>query len=217
MSLAGFDFQQLNQKYLAQPSNDAASYGASIMRSKAMNRWACIGIYHLTPDQNRGRHNVFIECLDESGNRLHYPIIEWNWVYGGPIQQKRLDKPANEPAADIPIDGQATITLWVADKLSSDVVGELYTRHADEAPGNTWGHHSYYVIFQRQTGLVVEPPVIVPPAPVDPVTLEPMTIESLAQRLAKLEVDYQLLWKELIDQGIQVSLLKYRQQRTEGD
>lgn len=26
MSLAGFDFQALNRKYLAQPSNDAAQY-----------------------------------------------------------------------------------------------------------------------------------------------------------------------------------------------
>lgn len=27
--LAGFPFQQLNQRYLAQPSNDAANYGVS--------------------------------------------------------------------------------------------------------------------------------------------------------------------------------------------
>jgi hypothetical protein len=26
---------------------------------------------------------------------------------------------------------------------------KLHTRHADEAPGNTYGHHSFYVVFQR--------------------------------------------------------------------
>jgi hypothetical protein len=182
--LAGFDFQQLNRKYMTQPSNGAADYGATIMRSKAANKWACIGIYHLTPEENRGRHNVFVECLDESGNRLRWPIINWTWAYGGPVQQKRLDKPANEPAADIPIDKDATVSLWVADGLSSDVVGELYTRHADESPGNTWGHHSFYVIFQRQTAIATPP--IDPPTPTEP-TPEPLTLESLALRVVALE------------------------------
>jgi hypothetical protein len=183
--LAGFDFQALNQKYMAQPANDAASYAASIMRVKSPNAWRCIGIYHLKPEENRGRHNVFIECLDENGNRLRYPIIGWTWVYGGPVQQKRLDKPANEPAADIPIDGQATITLWVADELESDVVTELYTRHKDEAPGNTWGHHSYYVVFQRQAGAIVTAPPIDPLPPVEPP--KPLTLESLAAQVAELQ------------------------------
>jgi len=30
MSLAGFDFQALNRRYLAQPANDAANYAVSI-------------------------------------------------------------------------------------------------------------------------------------------------------------------------------------------
>lgn len=183
--LAGFDFQALNQRYRSYPSNDAAQYGASIMRSKAANKWACIGIYHLAPTENAGRHNVFIECLDEAGYRLRQPIIAWTWSLDAPVQQKRLDKPANEPAADIPIDKAATITLWVADEMDSDSVGNLHTRHPDEAPGNTWGHVSFYVVFQRQSGVITpELPPIDPPTPVDP---NPLTLESLAARVKILE------------------------------
>jgi hypothetical protein len=179
--LAGFPFQELNQKYMAQPANDASAYGASIMRTKAMNRWQCIGVYHLTPEQNNGRHNIFIECLDENGNRLRYPIIGWTWTLDGPVQQKRLDKPANEPAADIPIDKEATITLWVADELDSDSVGNLHARWRDEETGNTFFHHSYYVVFQRQAGAIITPPID-PLPPVEP--SKPLTLE---QRVAELE------------------------------
>ena len=181
--LAGFDFQALNRKYLAQPSNDAAHYGASIMRTRAMDCWRCIGVYHLTPEENRGRHNVFIECLDESGNRLRWPIVIWAWTLDGPIQQKHLDKPANEPAADIPIDKNATVTMWVADSMDSDSVGNLHARHADEAPGNTWGHVSFYVVFQRQAGAIVTPPIDPPPIPL-----------TLEQRVAALEA-----WRQTME------------------
>jgi hypothetical protein len=179
---AGFDFQRLNQKYLAQPANDAVDYGASIVPANSINAWRCIGIHHLTPDENRGRQNVFIDVLDESGNRLRQPIINWTFSFGGPVQQKRLDKPANEPAADIPIDKDATITLWVADSLDSDRVGELYTRHRDESPGNMWGHHSFYVVFQRQKAMMPINPPIDPP-------IDPLGGDEVLARLTKLEED----------------------------
>lgn len=75
MGLAGFDFQALNRKYLAQPSNDAANYAVSIIPAGPGTAWRCIGIYHLKPSENNGRHNVFVEVLDEAGNRTRQPQI----------------------------------------------------------------------------------------------------------------------------------------------
>ena len=184
MSLSGFDFQSLNRKYLTQPANDAANYAASIAKAPSGTAWRCIGIYHLTPSENNGRRNVFVEVLDEGGNRTRAPQIAWTWWLDAPTQYRQLDKPNSEPAADIPIDSGATITLRVYGLgIPSDSVGNLHTRWADEGAGNTWGHHSYYVVFQLQWGIVVTPPI-------EPPTEPPLTLE---QRVARLE----RLWEEL--------------------
>ena len=172
MSLAGFDFQSLNRKYLAQPANDAANYGASIVKAPPGTAWRCIGIYHLKPTENNRRHNVFVEVLDEAGNRTRQPQVAWTWWIDAPVQLRKLDKPNGEPAADIPIDKGATITLRVADAFPSDSVGNLHARHNDEGSGNTWGHHSFYVVFQLQRSAVVTPPVEPEKPPTQPETLE---------------------------------------------
>lgn len=181
--LAGFDFQALNRKYIAAPSNDATRYGVQIGRSKAMFVWRCIGVYHLAPNENNRRHNVFIECLDEHGNRVNDVVINWTWADGAPPQVKRLDKPANEPAADIPIDKDVSITLWVKDRIESDRVGNLHARHPDEGTQNTLFHQSFYVVFQRYGAMPDDPPVIVDTEP--PTT--PLTLESLAAQVAELK------------------------------
>jgi hypothetical protein len=85
MSLAGFDFQALNRRYLAQPSNDAANYAVSIIPAGPGTAWRCIGAYHLTPAQNNRRHNVFVEVLDEAGNRTRQPQIAWTWWIDAPL------------------------------------------------------------------------------------------------------------------------------------
>lgn len=163
MSVTGFDFQNFNQKYLQAPANDAIRYGASIVPVPASRTaWRCIGIYHLRPDENRGRHNIFIDVLDEAGNRVQTPTIRWTWWIDGPQQTTHLDKPLTEPACDIPLESKATVTLFVdGDGLPSDRVGNLHTRHADEGEGNTWMHHSYYVVFQcKPAGVIIAPPPI---------------------------------------------------------
>lgn len=184
MSLAGFDFQALNRRYLAQPSNDAANYAVSIIPAGPGTAWRCIGAYHLTPAQNNRRHNVFVEVLDEAGNRTRQPQIAWTWWIDAPVQLRKLDKPNDEPACDIPIDKGATITLRVADAFPSDSVGNIHTRWADEGVNalNSVGHHSFFICFQLQRRGTVTPPVIEPP--VVPLTLE--------QRVARLE----RLWEE---------------------
>lgn len=178
MSLAGFDFQALNRRYLAQPSNDAAQYAVSIIPAGPGTAWRCIGAYHLKPTENNRRHNVFVEVLDEAGNRTRQPQIAWTWWIDAPVQLRKLDKPNDEPAADIPIDKGATITLRVADAFPSDSVGNIHTRWADESAGNSIGHHSFYVVFQLQRRGTVTPPI-------EPPTL-PLTLEQRVERLERL-------------------------------
>ena len=182
MSVSGFDWQRLNRVALSslqQPLNQAADYGVNVIKAPTGPAWRCIGIFKLAPQENRGRHNVFLDVLDELGNRTRQPIINWTWYMDAPTQTVRLDKPDGEPAADIPVEKSYTVTLRVnGGGLASDSVGDIHTRHADEGEGNTYGHHSFYVVFQRQPGDILTSPTEKPTTPSD---------DALTQRVAALE------------------------------
>lgn len=157
-------------EFLKQPiSNDGntllsntARYGIQLqpaMVAPAQRYWRVIGIHHLTPEENQGRHAVYVDVVDEAGNRVHNPNLRlrWGWEGQRPDEQtvpKPLDKPDSEPAANLDLyKGQH---LWVqieGDGLPSDRVCNCHTNHADEPGphGETWnsiGHHSFYVLFQ---------------------------------------------------------------------
>lgn len=183
MSLAGFDFRGIAQRWLAlpaqQPVNEAVQYGVNVVRAGTPSAWRCIGVYRLAPDENTGKHNVFVDVLDDNGNRTRIPSVNWTWYMDAPTQVARLDKPDDEPAADFPINKQDTITLCIdGDGLPSDSVGGIHTRHNDEGAGNTYGHFSYYVVFQRQRAAVIAPPVERPTGS----ELDALRAENLALR-----------------------------------
>lgn len=182
MSVSGFDWQRLNRVALSslqQPVNQAADYGINVIKAPTGSAWRCIGIFHLAPHENRGRRNCFVEVLDENGLRTRQPTINWTWYMDAPTQTVRLDKPDDEPATNIPVEKSYTVTLRVNDGgLPSDSVGGIHTRHANEATGNTWGHHSFYVVFQRQGNAVIAPPD--PVDPVEPPVNPPTGIDATA-------------------------------------
>ena len=176
MGLAGIEFQALNRQWAAsviQPVNMAAAYGVTISRAIATGKvWRCIGAYHLTPSENRGRRNVYVDVLDESGRRIPGAAVRWRWYDNAPPQTKVLDKPASEPGCDIDIDKNGVYSVWMdLGGLTSDMVARIHSRHADE-PGpngenwNSVGHHSFYVCFQRQAATIIPPidPPVVPPS-----------------------------------------------------
>ena len=164
VGLAGFDFEALNGSYTQRPGsaavNDAATYGARVEPIEVQpgqSYWKVIGIYHLAPDENRDRHNAFVEALDEAGKRVKDSSLRVGWIWegkpDGPADPKRLDKPDNEPAADVPIERNMTVTLWLEGAGPSERAAGIHTRHEDEVgPGggrNSRFHHSYYIVFQR--------------------------------------------------------------------
>lgn len=137
-------------------------YGVQLqpaMVAPAQRYWRVIGIHHLTPEENQGKHAVYIDVVDEAGNRVHNPNLRlrWGWEGQRPDEQtapKLLDKPDSEPATNLDLyKGQH---LWVqieGDGLPSDRVCNCHTNHPDEPGphGETWnslGHHSFYVLFQ---------------------------------------------------------------------
>lgn len=166
-------------KLTGQPFNDATGYGVRIEPvtvQPGQKYWRCIGVHHLTPEENRGNHSVFLDALDENGNRENI-WIGWTWEGRRPDEPARpvkIDKPATEAGADIAMHAGQKVDVWAIgpnlyQTIAGDKVTNLHTGHPDEAPGNTWGHHSFYVVWQWTTaGSGPEPEPPDPPDPPDP-------------------------------------------------
>ena len=161
-----FQHTNYNSQFLSQPCGAQAvtQYGVQVAPTTASAGtlgWKIIGVHHLTPDENRSRHHAFVEVLDENGQRIKDPNLRICWSWAGRSNDqaappKLLDKPDSEPAGDVPIEKGMELEVWIeGDGCPSDRVSKLSTHHNDE-PGpngelwNTIGHHSYYVVFQRQ-------------------------------------------------------------------
>lgn len=168
-----FQHTNYNSKFLSQPCGAQAvsQYGVQVAPTTASAGslgWKVIGVHHLTPDENRSRHHAFVEVLDENGQRIKDPNLRICWSWAGRSEDqaappKLLDKPDSEPAGDVPIEKGMELEVWIeGDGCPSDRVSKLGTHHNDE-PGpngelwNTIGHHSFYVVFQRQRSAAARP------------------------------------------------------------
>lgn len=172
-----FQHTNYNSKFLGQPcgAQEVSHYGVQVAPANLASRgaagspgWKIIGVHHLTPEENQSRHNAFVEVLDENGQRIKDPNLRIGWSWAGRSNDqaappKLLDKPDSEPAGDVPIEKGMDLEIWLeGDGCPSDRVSNLSTHHDDE-PGpngelwNTMGHHSFYVVFQRQSTPAANP------------------------------------------------------------
>jgi hypothetical protein len=169
-----FNHQQYNTEYLlniknqGQPINDSVEkYGVKIVEadvSQGETYWRVIGVHHLLPRENFSNHHIYLEALDEDGNRIKNPPAWVGWTWQGRRPDERahpviLDKPDTESAGNIMLFFGQKASVWMngtsrdgQDK--SDRVENIHTTHPDEPlPDgtllNTLGHHSFYVVFQR--------------------------------------------------------------------
>jgi hypothetical protein len=142
--------------------NDAVNYGVSIV-SNENRTWRVLGIHHLTPDENKGNHNVFIEVLCKQWERNNQQAIHWTWegrkeyqsappVFAG---QKGPDE-----LIDLPLNLGMRLSIWTQ---GGEVAQGFSSNHPNEGEGNTIGHHSFFVCFQ-EVGDYTEP-IPQPPTP----------------------------------------------------
>lgn len=136
-----------------------AKYGVGLSLAEVapgVTYWKCVGVHHLLPEENHGKHNVYLVTVDENGQRVPCTRIGWTWNGRRPEETANpviLDKPDSEPHGNIALTFQQIVSCWVFGEPSDKVIG-LSTRHADEPlPDgrllNSVGHHSFLVIFQR--------------------------------------------------------------------
>jgi len=161
-------------------TNLAAAYGVTIQPApETVAAWRATSVRRLTGAQNQGKHNVFIKVLAPNGDRDRNGNLRIMWTWEGKRPDELappalLDKPDRGELGhgNVPINKNQVLSVWIqGDGIASDRVVGMRTNFPDEGPGNTWGHYSYEVIFQRSQGVVVEPPVVVEPEkPTDTVT-----------------------------------------------
>lgn len=166
-SLAGFAFGDYNRTFLqwtgGEALNDAVNYGVRIIPAvvtPGQEYWHVIGVHHLVPEENQGKHCAFLDILDRAGQRVRNPglQVQWSWEgqqFNEASPPRAFDKPDSEPATNLDLYSGQHVRLAVSgDGCPSDVVENLHTDHSDEPGphGETWnsvGHHSFYVVYQR--------------------------------------------------------------------
>ena len=200
-----FDFQTWIQKFkdhlhdTGTIYNDAVSYGVAI--EKPINRsWRVLGIHHLTLDENRGNHNVYIEMLCKQDEREAFRAIHWTWE-GRQATERAPDvfageKPLNE-LVNLPLNFGMLVSVWTDE---SDKGINFSSNHPDELGpnGEKWnsvGHHSYFICFQEiDTDSLPpdpDPPTPEPPEPEpEPPTPEPPVEPVKAQAIITVNKAY---------------------------
>jgi len=122
-----------------------------------------VHLHLLTPEENHGDHSIFVEVLNENGNRLQNVKVGWRNTGNNTAGTVPLDKTdPNGPMGDVPAGRNDTMDVWVESigglYVPSDVVTGFHTRHPDiEVPGSTTGHHSILAVYVY--GKHVESPV----------------------------------------------------------
>jgi hypothetical protein len=132
--------------------NDAANYGITVQPvvvGESVTYARILGVRHLLPDENNGKQHVFIDVLKSDGSKAFGTHLT---IRNGNIKTTAvIDKPDPEPGTNAPMWWNDTLDIEVADMPSDEAFG-FNTRHNDEPPGNTLGHHSYHLVFLIATG-----------------------------------------------------------------
>ena len=192
----GMQHQDYNKRYLDNikatnsPINDAQlKYGVELVAANNVAEgemyWRVIGIHHLLPEENMSNHHVYIDALDENGKRVSPPAwVGWTWEgrqSHEPANPAVVDKPANELGTNIAMFKGQRVSVWIQGKYrdatdKSDKVKGIHIEHADEPlPDgrllNTYGHHSFYVVYQWSRKTASQTQAAAPVQPTQPVAV----------------------------------------------
>ncbi len=146
------------------PYHNATNYGVKILPVEVKPGawyWRAIGVHHLLANENRSKHHLYVEALDAQGQQIRDPNLFaalYSSDTGVEANSMRLDKPLNEPAGNQPMYKGTRIFVGMQragdlQNFPSERVVGIHSEHDDEPlPDgeiyNSYGHHSFYVVFQ---------------------------------------------------------------------
>lgn len=175
-----FNFKDLIKDFLAKPrQNLATAYEVEIAppdKAPTGDYWRVAGVYHLSGDENRGGHYAYCEVVDQAGARVYGTTLKVTNVNSGKVTRDIIGKGPDEPGASPPIWSRDNLTIEVdAHGLPSEKVVGLRSTWASDGDGNTWGHHSFFAVFERATagGSQPDEPGEPSPGPVTEYVIKP--------------------------------------------
>ena len=124
---------------MSDPINDATAYDVRIVETEIApgeTYWKVIRVHHLTPQENNGKHHIFVDVIDEAGNRIYNSRVRIAWA--GDSDIIIVDKPLDEPGANYP--------MWKWQICSAEVVGAPSDRVenlSSGSPRRTAGQHPF--------------------------------------------------------------------------
>ena len=140
------------KQFVGTPGNLAKDYGVSVLRVPEEERpqgyWDCLGVHHLTPDENNGQRRVFVEVLGADWERAAATVA---WASENQYGDARMGmmRTCMRPAAAAAViwpDERTVVSVWMNGGLS-DMVRYLHANHPDDGLGNERGFQSFFVVF----------------------------------------------------------------------
>ncbi len=131
--------------------NDAEAYGVEIVPAKVepgQPYWKVVSVHHLTPEENYYRHYIFLDAVNEAGERLYGTIFTVTWDGGS--DTVIVDKRPPDAGTDFPI-WKWQVCSVEAMGAPSDRVVNLRTDHPTEGNGNDMFRHSFAITYLRTT------------------------------------------------------------------
>lgn len=161
IAVASYNKQFLEKVQSQEPifNNAKERYGVEVktvdqtsIPVEATHYWRVVGVHHLTGKENMGNHHIYCDVLDEDGKRLNGSRLVMTQGTSAPLHAI-IDKPAAEAGTNFPMWSTTLATVAVDSPddapLPSEAAIGIRSSHPDEEVGNTWGHHSFFVVFQR--------------------------------------------------------------------
>ena len=114
--------------------------------------WRLTRVHHLSPQENAGRHHIYIDATKADGSRAFNSQAHITWEGGE--HTVTVDKPLNEPGTNFPLFKWQVCTVKMQG-MPSDKVSGISSGHPDEPnpdgsqSGNTLFHHSFMLLFQE--------------------------------------------------------------------
>lgn len=136
-------------------SSNAEAYGVTVDQiapSPGTRYWRLTEVHHLSPEENNGRHHIYINAQTIQGERAFNSQARVTWEGGEQIVT--LDKPINEPATNFPLFKWQVCSVEMLG-MPSDKAHGISSSHPDEPGqdgsigGNTLFHHSFRLEFQE--------------------------------------------------------------------
>ncbi len=128
---------------------------------------AVIGLFHLPGTENGNNHHLYIDLIDQEGNRIYDPSLFLQWGWEGISQDQaddlnpvQVDKPDTEPGANIGLTWGQVVFGFGVNSLPSDKIKRIHIRYGNDGEGNNQGHHSHYVVLQKRIFADIDEPPI---------------------------------------------------------